>query len=127
MSDVKKHQSNRDAAAWTDRNYANLTPFPPWSYRIGPAPLRAPRSIIHVIPPGFLYVPPSGVSWLGLWPGATPPPTKRASVPAVLLKAVGALPDTDGEVDVTGSPVGRSDIVPMACAFTHDIFETALA
>ena len=27
--------------------------------------------------------------------GAT---TKRASVPAVLLKAVGALPDTDGEM-----------------------------
>ena len=37
-------------------------------------------------------------SRLGRWPGATPPPTKRASAPAVLLKAVGALPDADGEV-----------------------------
>ena len=27
-----------------------------------------------------------------------PPPTKRASVPAVLLKVVRALPDTDGEM-----------------------------
>ena len=65
------------------------------------------------------------MSWLGLWPGATPPPTKRASAPAVLLKAVGALPDADGEVMslVTGRRVGRSDIVPMACAFTHDMFE----
>ena len=73
-----------------------LVPFPLCSPILGTATLRAPRSIIHR--PGFLYVPPSGVSWLGLWPGATPPPTKRASVPAVLLKAVGALPDTDGEV-----------------------------
>ena len=57
--------------------------------------------------------------------GDPTPPTKRASVPAVLLKAVGALPDTDGEVMSPESrrSVGRSDIVPMACAFTHDIFE----
>ena len=55
-----------------------------------------------------MYVPPSYVSWLGLWPGATPPPTKRASAPAVLLKAVGALPDADGEVM---SPESRRSLV----------------
>jgi|EP00966_Prymnesium_polylepis_P226132 hypothetical protein len=60
--------------------------------------LRAPRSILAQTPPLFLYRPPSWVSWLGLWPEATPPPTKRASAPVVLLKAVGALPDTDGEM-----------------------------
>ena len=58
--------------------------------------------------PVFLYVPPSGVSWLVLWQGATPPLTKRASAPAVLLlKAVGALPDTDGEVK---SPESRRSL-----------------
>ena len=70
-----------------------------------------------------MYVPPSGVSWLGLWAGATPRPTKRASVPAVLLKAVGALPDTDGEVM---SPESRRSFGHRSNGlrlFTHDIFE----
>ena len=68
-----------------------------------------------------MYVPPSGVSWLGLWPGATPRPTKRASVPAVLLKAVRGRSTSRGGYH--RSRVGRSDIVPMPCAFTHDILD----
>ena len=70
--------------------------------------LRAPSSILRQTTPGFLYVPPSGVSWLGLWPGATPPPTKRASMPAVLLTS--SLPET-----ANTSRVSRSE--PESAAF----------
>ena len=57
-------------------------------------------------------------------PTAMTAPTARAQE-NVLLKAVRALPDADGEVmsPESHTAVGRSDIVPMACAFTHDIFE----